>query len=193
MNRIITISREFGSGGRTVGKLTAEKLGLKCWDEEFISRAAQESGYAEDFIREHGEFSSGRNWFENALASRDYSGFTITDWLWQIQSEVVREIAAKENCVIVGRCADYLLRDDADLLKVFIHASMEKRIERVVSVYGESSVAPEKRLRDKDKKRRAYYQNYTDMKWGDMRNYHIALDSGVLGVEKCAEILCELY
>ena len=193
MNRIITISREFGSGGRTVGKLTAQRLGLNCYDEELISAIARESGLAEEYIREHGENVRGSSWFDSILTVGDYRGHSVLDELWSIQSRVIRELAQREPCVIVGRCADYLLRDQAELLTAFIHAAPEKRIERIVNVYGERSEAPEKRLRDKDRKRRSYYQLYTDMRWGEARNYHIALDSGVLGIEQCAEILVSLY
>ena len=103
------------------------------------------------------------------------------------------EIAEKGLCVIVGRCADYILRDSADCLKVFIHAAMAFRAERIVNVYGERNQFPEQRLRDKDKRRAAYYRFYTDMKWGDAHNYHIALDSGARGIERCAEIISGLF
>ena len=193
MNRIITISREFGSGGRTVGKMTADRLGLKCYDEELITTIARESGLAEEYIREHGEGVRGNSWLDNILTIRDYRGQSMEDELWAIQSRVIQELADQGPCVIVGRCADYLLRGRADLLTAFIHAAPEKRIERIVNVYGEQAVSPEKRLKDKDKRRRSYYQFYTDMRWGDARNYHITLDSGVLGIERCAELLEILY
>ena len=93
----------------------------------------------------------------------------------------------------MGRCADYILKDKAELLTVFIHSSMESRAARIVNVYGETDEAPEKRLKDKDKRRKAFYQLYTDLKWGDVRNYQVALDSGVIGIDKCADIICELY
>ena len=96
-------------------------------------------------------------------------------------------------CVIVGRCADYLLQNKADCLKVFIHADMAFRAKRIVEVYGEREQSPEQRLRDKDKRRAAYHRFYTDMKWGDARNYHIALDSGALGIDKCADMIASLY
>ena len=95
--------------------------------------------------------------------------------------------------MIVGRCADYILRNEADCLTAFIHADMEKRGQRIVEIYGEREESPEKRLRDKDKRRAAYYQVYTDMTWGDARHYHVALDSGVLGIETCVSILAGLY
>ena len=106
---------------------------------------------------------------------------------------MILELAEKESCVIVGRCADYILRDVADCLTVFIHSDMDKRAKRIVEKYGERDDAPQKRLRDKDKRRAAYYQFYTDMKWGAVENYDITLNSGVLGIEKCVEILAGLY
>lgn len=101
--------------------------------------------------------------------------------------------AEKESCVIVGRCADYILSDTANCLKVFIHTSLEKRAERIVKVYGERNESPQKRLLEKDKRRKSYYRFYTDLEWGIAENYHISLDSGVLGIEKCADLLTELY
>lgn len=192
-NRIITISREFGSGGRTVGKQVAEKLGIACYDQELIEKIAEKSGFSEEFIREKGEYATYGNWFANAFADRDVRGMTMQDHIWTMQRQLILELAQKENCVIIGRCADYILRDEADLLTVFIHADMQHRAQRIVRVYGEREDSPEKRLRDKDKRRRAYYQFYTDMEWGDMRNYQIALDSGKLGIETCVNLIAQLY
>lgn len=194
MNRIITISREFGSGGRTVGKETAAKLGVPCYDYELIERVARESGFAKEYVAEQGEYASHGSWIGNALLSAQYSkSMSNQDSLWLAQRKVVCELAEKGPCVIVGRCADYILRDRADLLKVFIHADIAKRAERIVKLYGESSEAPERRLKTKDKRRSAYYRYYTDMEWGDAKNYHVALDSGVLGIETCVEIISHLY
>lgn len=192
-NRIITISRQFGSGGRTVGKETAAKLGIPCYDHELIEKIAEESGFAKEYIAERGEYASHGGWLASAFSDRDFYGRSNQDYLWSVQRKVILELAGKESCVIVGRCADFILRDTADCLSVFIHADMSKRAERIVRQYGESADTPEKRLRDKDKRRAAYYQFYTDRKWGAVENYHIALDSGVLGIEKCVEILAGLY
>lgn len=193
INRIITISREFGSGGRTIGKEVAARLNIPCYDHELIETISQKSGYAEAYVKERGEYTSSSSWLSSVLAGRDYNGRPHQDILWNVQRDVILELAEKESCVIVGRCADYILRDKADCLTVFIHASMEKRAERIVSVYGERPEAPEQRLKDKDKRRRAYYQLYTDTEWGLAKNYAIALDSGVLGIEKCVEIIAGLY
>ena len=190
-NRIITISREFGSGGRTIGRKVAEKLGIPCYDAELVEKIAEESGYAEEYIKEEGEYTSG-GWLSTLFSDRT-NGLTNQDKLWNVQSKVIRELAEKESCVIVGRCADYILRDKADCLTVFIHASLEKRAERIVREYGETDETPEERLKDKDKRRATYYRFYTDMKWGQAKNYQICLDSGELGIDKCVEIITSLY
>lgn len=190
-NRIVTISREFGSGGRTIGKKVAEKLGISCYDSELIQKIAEESGFAENYVKEAGEYAPG-GFLSSVLANRAF-GPTNEDILWETQCRVIMELAEKGPCVIVGRCADYLLQNKADYLKVFIHADMAFRAKRIVEVYGEREQSPEQRLRDKDKRRAAYHRFYTDMKWGDARNYHIALDSGALGIEKCADMIASLY
>lgn len=190
--RVITISREFGSGGRTVGKQTAKLLGIPCYDQEVIEKVAQESGFAKEYIKERGEYTPYGGWFAQALTGRSARGTSPQDDLWVIQRKVILELAQKP-CVIVGRCADYILRDEADLLKAFIYADMDKRADRIVRLYGETEEAPVKRLKDKDKRRAAYYNFYTDTQWGSVHSYHISLDSGALGIDKCAEILASLY
>lgn len=190
-NRIITISREFGSGGRTIGKKVAEKLGIPCYDAALIQKLAEESGFSENYIKEAGEYAS-NGFLSFAFSNRSF-GLTNEDILWDLQYQVISKLAEKGSCVIVGRCADYILRDQSDCLKVFIHANPEFRADRIVKVYGERAESPEQRIREKDKRRAAYHRFYTDMKWGHAQNYHITLDSGVLGIERCAEIICGLF
>ena len=190
-NRIITISREFGSGGRTIGRKVAEKLGIPCYDAELIQKIAQESGFTENYIKEAGEYAPG-GFLASALSNRAF-GPTNEDYLWNIQYQVITELAEKGSCVIVGRCADYILKDKADCLTMFIHADMAFRANRIVSVYGEREESPEQRLKDKDKRRAAYHRFYTNMKWGRAQNYHLCLDSGVLGIDKCVETICNMY
>ena len=191
MNRIITISREFGSGGRTIGKKVADKLGIPCYDSELIEKLAQESGFTKDYIKEAGEYTPG-SFLASAFSNRAF-GPTNEDILWEMQCRIITELAEKESCVIVGRCADCVLQDKADCLKVFIHADMAFRAERIVKVYGEREESPEQRLRDKDKRRAAYHRFYTNMKWGYAENYHLTLDSGVLGIDRCVDIISGLY
>ena len=193
MNRIITISRQFGSGGRTVGRQVAEKLGIPCYDQELLEQLAEKSGFTPDYIKERGEYAERGGWLANALSGRLNSGMNNQDHIWVAQRELILELAENGPCVIVGRCADYILKERNDCLNVFIHADMEKRAERIVKMYGERTDAPEKRLRDKDKRRKAYYQFYTDTQWGVAENYHLALDSGKLGLDKCVDIIAQLY
>ena len=119
-NRIITISREFGSGGRTIGKNTAKELGIPCYDNELIQKLAEESGFHESYIQDTGEYAPGGT-ISSAFSRRGY-GRNNADYLWELQYKIIVDLAEKGPCVIVGRCADYILRDRADLLRAFIHA-----------------------------------------------------------------------
>ena len=193
MNRIITISREFGSGGRTIGKQVAERLGIPCYDQELIETIAQESGLTKEFIAEHGEYTKRGGWLANAFADRSINGLSAQDYIWTVQKKIILDVAEKGPCVIIGRCADYILKDKADLLKVFIHASVENRAKRIVEKYGDSAEAPEKRLRDKDIRRSSYYHYYTDVEWGICKNYDIALDSGIVGIDRCVDMIASLF
>lgn len=188
---IITISREFGSGGRTIGKLAAEKLGIPCYDAELITEMAKQSGFAEDYVKEAGEYAPGG--LLNAVFTDRAGGPTNEDILWQLQCRLITELARKGPCVIVGRCGDYILRDRPNVLKVFVHADMDFRAKRIVEVYGERAESPEQRLRDKDKRRSAYYRFYTGRKWGRLDAYDLVLNSGTLGIETCAELICTIY
>ena len=129
---IITISREFGSGGRTIGKAAAQKLGIPCYDAELITEMAKQSGFAEDYVREAGEYAP--SGLLNSMFTSRAGGPTNEDILWQIQCNMVAQLAKKGPCVIVGRCGDYILRDRPDVLKVFVHADMAFRAKRIVEV-----------------------------------------------------------
>ena len=194
MTKIITISRQFGSGGRTVGREVAQKLGIPCYDHELIERLAEESGFAKEYIKNESEYRPFGSRLASALnVGTGFDPLTNQDRLWIAQKRMILELGAKESCVIVGRCADAILEDQADCLRVFIHASFEQRAKRIVEVYGETEVPTERRLRDKDKRRISYYQYYTDRTWGDINNYDVALDTGRLGIDKCVEIIAGLY
>ena len=161
--RIITISREFGSGGRTIGKEVAQKLGYSYYDKELVRQVAVETGFDEKYIEQAGEYAPSKNWLSFGFAARGsqgaMEGMSANDFLWAIQCRVIRSLAEKEPCVIVGRCADYILREREDCLNVFIHASMAARADRIVRLYGSSEKSPEKRLEEKDKRRRVYYKH----------------------------------
>lgn len=188
---IVTISREFGSGGRTIGKAVARKLGIPCYDAELITEMAKQSGFAEDYVREAGEYAPGG--LLNSMFTSRAGGPTNEDILWQIQCNMVAQLAKKGPCVIVGRCGDYILRDRPDVLKVFVHADMAFRAKRIVEVYGQREESPEQRLKEKDKRRSTYYRFYTGRKWGQLDTYDLMLNSGVLGIEKCTELICTIF
>ncbi len=190
-NRVITISREFGSGGRTIGKAVAAQLNIPCYDSELLQQIAEKSGFNQQYIQEAGEYAPGG--FLASAFSHQTSGPNNADYLWKIQYQLITELAEKGPCVIVGRCADYILRDKADCLRVFIHADMDFRTQRIVNVYGQREQSPEQRLREKDKRRAAYHRFYTDMKWGHAQNYDLTLNSGTLGIDRCVEIIKRLY
>ncbi len=190
--KIITISRQFGSGGRTIGKKLAAELGIPCYDSEIIAEIAKKSGFDQDYVRENSEYTSETGLFA-ALSGVDFYGHSNRDEIWITQCRVIRELAEEGPCVIIGRCADYVLKEDHDLLKVFIYSDMESRAKRIVEQYGESDVNPEKRLKDKDKRRAAYYELYTDQKFGDFNNYDLCLNSGTIGLDKCVDIIRQIY
>ena len=194
--KIITISREFGSGGRSVGRMVAEKLGIPFYDKELVDQIALESGFAPKFVEEHGEHSPGRSLFSYAFAPQGVpgvmNGLSTADFLWNIQCSVILQLADKGPCVIVGRNADYILKDREDCLHVYIHADMPFRADRIVRLYGESEKSPEARLQEKDKRRRVNYQHYTGRTWGTAQNYDMCLNSGTIGVDACAYIIVSM-
>ncbi len=192
---IITISREFGSGGRTIGKEVAKKLGYEYYDKDLVKMVALETGLDEGFIEQEGEYASGKNILSYIFSSSNrpvMNGMTMDDFLWVMQRKIVLDIAEKGHCVIVGRCADYILKDRSDCLNVFVHSSMENRAERIVRLYGESEKSPEKRLEEKDKKRSLYYKRHTGREWGMSQNYNLSIDSGMFGIDKCVDIILDL-
>lgn len=190
---IITISREFGSGGRTIGKLLAKQLGYDYFDKEIIEQVAERTGYSPELLEEQGEYAPSKNNFAYSFLGRDKNGLSVNDYIWAQQRTLILEYAKKGKCVIVGRCADYILKNREDVLNVFIHADKNKRADRIVEVYGETDINPVKRVEEKDKKRAVNYGYYTEQKWGQAKNYHISLDSGEFGIDKCVSILAETF
>lgn len=191
MNHIvITIGREYGSGGRLIAQRLSEELGITFYDKQLISEVAKQTGFSENFVRD-AEHQRPTNSFLYDLYCAVQAP-SVPDQVFIAQARVIKEAAARESCVIVGRCADYILRDREDVLNVFIHAPIPYRAERIVRLYGESDAAPEKRLEEKDKRRRAYYKHYTNREWGKSQNYHLSLDSSLVGVERCAQLILDV-
>ena len=194
--KIITISREFGSGGRTIGRMVADALNIPFYDKELVDQIALESGFAPKFVEEHGEHSPGKSALSYAFAAQGVpgvmNGMSTADFLWNIQCSVILQLADKGPCVIVGRNADYILKDRPDALHVYIHADMAYRADRIVRLYGESEKSPAARLQEKDKRRRVNYQHYTGRDWGQAQNYDVCLNSSTLGIEQCANIIVDM-
>ena len=140
--RIITISREFGSGGRTIGKMVADQLGIAFYDKELIEKIAEETGFSKKFIEEYGEHAPGTNVFSYSFLGRDAMGVSMQDKIWMQQRKLILDLAEKEPCVIVGRCADFILQDRTDCLKVFVHADMKFRADRIVRSMGNGRNRP---------------------------------------------------
>ena len=179
--KVITITREFGSGGRTIGRELADKLGYKFYDYELVKKAAEESGMAEEYVKDHGEDANGRSLLSFMWNN---AGGSISDLLYIAQRKVINQLADEGNCVIVGRCADYILKDRDDVFNVFIYADEDFKEKRIVEKYGERPDSLKKRVEDKDKRRIAYYKYYTGRKWGDAKNYQLSINSGEVGVDK---------
>ena len=193
---IITISRQFGSGGRTIGRKVAEKLGIPFYDKELVEQVALESGFAPKFVEEHGEHSPGKSLLSYAFAPQGVpgvmKGLSTADFLWNIQCSVILQLADQGPCVIVGRNADYILKDREDVLNVYIYADMDYRAERIVRLYGESEKSPEARLKEKDKRRSANYQHYTGRTWGASENYALCINTSTIGEDRATELILSL-
>lgn len=189
MVKIITISREFGSGGRTIGREVARQLGIPCYDKELIEKIAEESGYAKAYVAEESEYAPNSGFLAYMFLGRGMDGLANADRLWIAQKKVICDLAEQGACVIVGRCADYILRERTDCMNVFVYADKKFRAERIVKQYGESSVEPEKRLADKDKKRKLNYKYFTEQEWGKRQNYHLCINSGFIGIDQAAELI----
>ena len=187
--RIITISREFGSGGRFIGEEVAKKLGIAYYDKNILNQIAEESGLSPDYIQESAELSPKKGIFAYALAGRDITGKSVEDMVYEAQRKVILELAEKEPCVIIGRNADFILKDRDDVLNVFIHGNMPEKTERICRLYNVSEKEAVKMMTDTDKRRMTNYNFYTDQKWGKASNYTLSLNSSQLGYDKCEEII----
>lgn len=189
--RIITISREFGSGGRFIGEKVAKEFGIAYYDKNIISQIAEKSGLSPEYIQENAELSPKRGLFAYAFAGRDITGKSVEDLVHEAQRKVILDLAEKEPCVIIGRNADYILKDRDDVLNVFIHGDMPEKIKRITRLYKVNEQEAVKMMADTDKRRGTNYSFYTDQKWGKASNYTLCLNSSQLGYDRCEKIIIE--
>lgn len=189
--RIITISREFGSGGRFIGEEVAKKLGIKYYDKDIIGQIAEQSGFSPEYIQENAELSPKKGLFAYAFAGRDITGKSVEDMVYEAQRKVIMEIAEKESCVIIGRNADFILKDSDDVLNVFIHGAESEKVKRICKLYHVTETDAIKMMTDIDKRRMTNYRFYTDRKWGMAGNYTLSLNSSQLGYDRCEQIIIE--
>jgi cytidylate kinase len=201
MNKIITIGRELGSGGRTIGKQVASRLGIPYYDRELIEEAVGKSGLCKDFIKANDQkitgsilynIAMGTSYGYGILKGADRQTLPLAEQIYIAQKEVIESFAAQGSCVIVGRCADHILSDRPDVLRVFIYADREHRLERAVHSYGMTKEEAQKEIVRSDKNRARHYNAFTDKVWGDRHNYDLLLDSGTLGVDRCVDVICRL-
>lgn len=190
--RIITISREYGSGGRMIGKMVADKLGIAYYDKEIIAKVAEKTGFTEDFIEKNGEYSPSKSIFAYSVVGRDRSGSSMNDYIFSVQRKIILEIAEKGPCVIVGRCADDILSVYENTLHVFIYGESKDKIKKIMHSNNVSEKEAAKLMKITDKKRSINYNFYTDRQWGRAQNYDLCLNSSTFGYEYCADIIAKL-
>lgn len=196
VNTIVTIGREFGSGGKEIGEKLATKLGIKCYDKELLTRAAKESGICQDIIEVHDErptksflYSLVMDTYSMGYLSNPYMDMPLDQKVFLAQFDAIRKIAAEGPCVMVGRCADYALSGQADVLKVFIQAPMEDRIKRICQKQDISQEKAKDLIIKTDKKRANYYNFYSNKKWGMSQSYDVCINSSLLGIDETVDLL----
>lgn len=196
-NYVITIGREFGSGGMDVARMLSERLNIKYYDKELLGMAAKESGLCEEIFENHDEKPTNSFLYSLVMDTYSVSGYTSAPFLdmplnhkvFLAQFDTIKNLAAKESCIIVGRCADYALAEHPNCHSVFIHADLEFRIKHLMDTYQMTRDKAKDMIHKTDKKRASYYNYYSSKKWGDSRSYDLCLDSGQLGLEGCTEMI----
>lgn len=194
LKSVITISRQYGSGGRFIGKKLAEKLGIPYYDNEIITMSAKESGYAENIFEKAEQMSSHSFLYSVSMfgTAAGVYGLPLSDKVFLVQSDIIKKIADSGPCVIVGRCADYVLREYPNIINFYLYSDLESKIERYKNFYNDAG-KNEKEIRDeiikRDKKRGAYYNYYTTQRWGDIENYHLSIHTDSVGIDGCVDIL----
>lgn len=191
--KIITISREFGSGGRFIGKELAQRCGIDFYDRKIIEQVAEGLGISEKIVETQGEYAPAKSIFSYAFVGRDITGVSLADQIYNYQQKIIKDLAQKNSCVIVGRCADFILSDRDDVLNVFIQGEPSDKTKRIKQLYDVNDSEVKKMLKDVDKKRSVNYRYCTDREWGNRKNYDIILNSSVLGYDNCIDIIEKLY
>lgn len=199
MNTIITIGRKFGSGGREIGELVAKHYGIPCYDKELLTRAAKESGFCEEMIKEHDErpnnsflYNLVMDTYSFGYNSASFVDMPISHKVFLAQFNTIKKYADEGPCVIVGRCADYALADYENSLHLFIHGDEEKRIKKIQKKYNLTEAKAEDMVSKKDKQRQSYYNYYTSKKWGSVDSYDATIDSMTFGVEGTLNLIIQL-
>ena len=201
MKKIITIGRELGSGGRTIGKMVANRLGVPYYDRELIDKAAENSGLTTQYIESSEQritnsflynLAMGTSYGYGILQNANRQTLPLSEQIYEAQREVITKFANQGRCVIVGRCADQILADREDVFRVFIYADMDKRVQRGIQEYGMAKQTARKEIEKSDKERGRHYNIFTDKTWGDRHNYDLLLNSSRLDYENCAKIICNL-
>lgn len=191
---VITIARQYGSGGRTIGEMLSDKLGVHYYDKELMKLASEDSGInealfvnADEKIKNTRLFHIARSAYSGELIPPESDDFTSTDNLFNYQAKIIRQLAEEESCVIIGRCADYVLKEYPNVLSVFVHAPLDFCIEQAAKKHSMSKKELEKFIQKTDKHRAEYYKYHTGREWTDARNYDLCLDSSKLGFERCVD------
>ena len=196
-NKIYTIGREFGSGGKQVGEKLAERLGIKLYDKELLQQAAKDSGFCEEIFENHDEKPTNSFLYSLVMDTYSVSGYSAAPFLdmplnhkvFLAQFETIKKIAEQESCVIVGRCADYALAENPDCINVFIHADIDFRIRNICKKLDVTDNKARDIINKTDKQRASYYNYYTSKKWGDAKSYNLSLDAGKIGIDNCVEMI----
>lgn len=196
--KVITIGRQFGSGGRAIGKAVAKKLGIPFYDKEIIKHIAKESGFSHEILDDYDEKPTNSFLYSLSLGAYTYGNpitgvidMPISDKIFMIQSDVIKNLASQGPCVIVGRCAESILKNEASVLSVFVHTDIERRIARICEYEGISKVKAADIIKKTDKKRASYHNYYSELKWGAATSYDICIDSKI-GVENAAKLIIDI-
>lgn len=188
-NIVITIGRQYGSGGREIGRRLAESLGIAFYDKELLSIAAKESGMCQELFENNDEKPTSSFLYSLVMGNYGSTDLPLNHKIFLAQFDAIKKVAKENSCIIVGRCADYALENYTNCTNVFIHADMDTRVKRVTTLYGIEPSKAEDTIIKTDKKRAKYYNFYSSKNWGTASNYHLTFDSGLIGIDNCVKLI----